>query len=148
MSSLADELLGDLDGLSGGEEDEPIEEPKPPPQAFKAPGLPASASLKRKHSGDDEDEDENMSDDDAAAGGGGLVLEGGVNPAEELDQDAVDEMELGAVTDVRSVAKLEGSKRMSDILKVNTLSVFTKRAIYIHRELNSDRLLPSPSLPL
>lgn len=111
MSSLADELLDDFDGLSGGEEEEAEEEQKP---SFKLPGAPASA-LKRKH---EEDEDENMSDDEGD-GKGGLVLEGGVKPAEELDQADVDEMELGAVSDVRNVAKLEGSKRMKDILKVN-----------------------------
>lgn len=120
MSSLADELLDDLDGLSGGEE-EPAEEEK----SFKLPGLPASTILKRKHS-EENDEDENMSDgdNDDDDNAGGLVLEGGVKPSEELDQSAVDEMELGAVTDVRSVAKLEGSKRMTEILKVNTLSSF------------------------
>lgn len=113
MSSLADELLDDLDGLSGGEE-EPVEEDK----SFKLPGLPAS--VKRKHPGDN-DEDEDMSDgeNDDDDQDGGLVLEGGIKPSEELDQSAVDEMELGAVTDVRSVAKLEGSRRMTEILKVN-----------------------------
>lgn len=119
MSSLADELLDDLDGLSGGEE-EPVSEEK----GFKAPGLPASATLKRKHS-DENDEDEAMSDGDGDDAGGGLVLEGGVQPSEELDQADVEEMELGAVTDVRSVAKLEGSRRMTEILKVNTYSLST-----------------------
>ncbi|KAH9850059.1 Nop domain-containing protein [Lenzites betulinus] len=48
---------------------------------------------------------------------GSLVLEGGMKPAEELDADEVQRMELGKVDDVRKVAKLEGSKRMIDILK-------------------------------
>lgn len=112
MSSLADELLDDFDALSGGEDEQAEEKQK---SKFKLPGAPAS-TLKRKH--EDEDEDENMSDGDEGDGKGGLVLEGGVKPAEELDQADVDEMELGAVSDVRNVAKLEGSKRMKDILKV------------------------------
>jgi U4/U6 small nuclear ribonucleoprotein PRP31 len=112
MSSLADELLDDLDGLSGGEDEQP-EEPRN--TSFKVPGTPASAP-KRKHG-----EDENMSSgDDEGDEKGGLVLEGGVKPSDELDQEDVEEMDLGAVTDVRNVAKLEGSKRMQDILKVNT----------------------------
>ncbi|ETW84547.1 hypothetical protein HETIRDRAFT_473222 [Heterobasidion irregulare TC 32-1] len=48
---------------------------------------------------------------------GGLVLEGGVKPAEELDAEEVQRMELGGIDDVTKVAKLEGSKRMADILK-------------------------------
>ena len=49
---------------------------------------------------------------------GGLVLEGGIRPAEELDAEEVQRMELGQVEDVRKVAKLYGSKRMNDILRV------------------------------
>ncbi|KAF8138163.1 hypothetical protein EV363DRAFT_1313300 [Boletus edulis] len=57
-------------------------------------------------------------EDVAAEGpGGGLVLEGGVKPAEELDAEDVQQMDLGAIEDVSSIAKLEGSKKMSDILK-------------------------------
>lgn len=116
MSSLADELLDDFDGLDGGEEE--VDEEKPQTQ-FKAPGSPASAS-KRKH--ESEDEDENMSDGEGEEDQqGGLVLEGGVKPADELDEADVEDMQLGAVSDVRNVAKLEGSKRMKDILKVNKL---------------------------
>jgi U4/U6 small nuclear ribonucleoprotein PRP31 len=118
MSSLANELLDDLDGLSGGEEDGPYESQN----GFVVPGLPASAALKRKRSDNNGDSDVNMSDgDEEEDTGGGLVLEGGVNPADELEQADVDEMELGTVQDVRSVAKLEGSKRMTEILKVITI---------------------------
>lgn len=119
MSSLADELLDDLDDFGG---DEPEEEPEPE-KTFKLPGLPASAGLKRKHQGD-EDEDMSDGEGDEGDGKGGLVLEGGIKPADELDQADVDEMELGAVTDVRSVAKLEGSKRMTEVLKVCTFCCF------------------------
>lgn len=116
MSSLADELLGDLeDDEPVQEEEERAEEPK-----FKVPNLPGpKSSLKRKAKNEDEDEDmsDGVGDEDDGAQGG-LVLEGGVKPAEELDEEDVNEMELGAVKDVRSVAKLEGSRRMTDILKV------------------------------
>lgn len=133
MSSLADELLDDLDDFGA---EEPEEEPEPE-KTFKLPGLPASAGLKRKHGGDEDEEMSDGGDDDEGDENGGLVLEGGVKPADELDQADVDEMELGAVTDVRSVAKLEGSKRMTEILKVCSHPAnFT----ICSRELNSNRL--------
>jgi hypothetical protein len=47
-----------------------------------------------------------------------LILEGGVKPAEELDAEEVQRMELGTVDDVRKVARLEGSRRMTEILSV------------------------------
>ncbi|KDQ29159.1 hypothetical protein PLEOSDRAFT_1055122 [Pleurotus ostreatus PC15] len=48
---------------------------------------------------------------------GGLVLDGGVKPADELDAEDVQQMELGDIEDVSAIAKLEGSKRMNDIIK-------------------------------
>ncbi|KAH9927134.1 Nop domain-containing protein [Epithele typhae] len=111
MSSLADELLADLDGLSG-DEDQYEEEPQPEASAS------VSAGVKRKASGSDDEMSEGEGDEE---GGnekvGSLVLDGGVKPAEELDAEEVQRMELGAVEDVRKVARLEGSKRMNDILK-------------------------------
>ncbi|KAF9815525.1 hypothetical protein IEO21_04525 [Rhodonia placenta] len=115
MSALANELLADLDGLSEGEEDqeqtEHVEQTEP--QAGPSNGV------KRKAPSDDE-----MSEGEGEAEGaeedklvGGLVLEGGIKPAEELDVEEVQRMELGGVEDVRKVAKLDGSKRMNDILK-------------------------------
>jgi U4/U6 small nuclear ribonucleoprotein PRP31 len=109
MSGLADELLADLEDHPGGEEQEEQQE---------------SNALKRKAV--DSDHDMSAEDDDEQPDGpdgkrlevGALVLEGGVKPAEELDVEDVQRMELGAVEDVNKIAKLEGSKRMSDILKV------------------------------
>ena len=71
-----------------------------------APGEVAEGSDEEEEGGED-------------AGGeiGSLVLEGGVRPAEELDAEDVQQMELGAIEDVGKIAKLEGSKRMADILK-------------------------------
>ena len=116
MSALTDELLADLDDLSEGEEEYKEESGQ---QAEAGP----SNSLKRKAPAD---EDEDMSEGEEEVNGedqkkavGSLVLEGGVRPAEELDAEEVQRMELGSVEDIRKIAKLYGSKRMSDIVKVS-----------------------------
>jgi hypothetical protein len=118
MSALADELLADLEGLSEGEDEYKEEEQDAQAEAGPSNGLKRKAPV-------EEDEDEVMSEGGEEAGGednkkaiGSLVLEGGIKPAEELDAEEVQRMELGAVEDVRKVAKLYGSKRMNDILKV------------------------------
>jgi U4/U6 small nuclear ribonucleoprotein PRP31 len=104
MSALADELLADLDGLSeGGDYSDTEDSPA-------GSTAPVAADV-------------DMSDDEGAGGSEGtgeaaLVLVGGVRPAEELDAEDVQQMELGTISDVATVAKLEGSKRMADILKV------------------------------
>jgi U4/U6 small nuclear ribonucleoprotein PRP31 len=101
-SSLADDLLNDDDFADGPADEE---------ETFVVPTLPGT---KRKT----EDSDEEMSSgDDEDETSGGLVLEGGVKPADELDEEDVKQMELGGVEDVTSVAKLEGSRRMNDILR-------------------------------
>ncbi|KAI0370164.1 Nop domain-containing protein [Pilatotrama ljubarskyi] len=122
MSSLADELLADLEGLSEGEGDyEENEEQKQ--EQSEASGSSSVAGTKRKASGSD-DEMSDVEGGEGVEGGeeeeravGSLVLEGGIKPAEELDAEEVQRMELSKVDDVRKVAKLEGSKRMNDILK-------------------------------
>ncbi|KAI9001305.1 Nop domain-containing protein [Trametes punicea] len=122
MSSLADELLADLEGFSEGEDnyEENEEQPQQQDQQPEASGSSSGAGAKRRAPGSDDE----MSDVESGEGGeeeeravGTLVLEGGVKPAEELDAEEVQRMELGKVDDVRKVAKLEGSKRMNDILK-------------------------------
>jgi hypothetical protein len=104
MSGLADELLADLEGLDVLPEEEEEQQ-----------------SRKRKA-----DDDVDMSGDEAEQGVeiGSLVLEGGVKPADELDVEDVQRMELRAIEDVSKVAKLEDSKRMSDILSVCFFLVF------------------------
>lgn len=96
MSGLADELLADLEGL----DDQTL------PQATDDVDMSDDAS------------DEGEPDSSKAIEIGSLVLEGGVQPADELDVEDVQRMELRAIEDVSKVAKLEGSKRMSDILNV------------------------------
>ncbi|OBZ76125.1 U4/U6 small nuclear ribonucleoprotein Prp31 [Grifola frondosa] len=112
MSALADELLADLDGLSEGEEDL-LEQPEQPEPS-------TSNGLKRKALSDDEMSEGEGEGEDGTEGDkivGALLLEGGIKPADELDAEEVQRMELGGIEDVRKVAKLDGSKRMVDILK-------------------------------
>lgn len=120
MSGLADELLADLDGLSDNGSADYEENNDIPAQATNS----APNGLKRKADGDvDMSEDEGVADEEEDAvgegSGGGLVLEGGMKPAEELDAEDVQQMDLGGIEDITSIAKLQGSKKMSDILKVN-----------------------------
>lgn len=112
MSALADELMADLDGLSDAGDDYNEGE-------LEDPGT--SNGLKRKATADSDDvisEDGEGEVGEEAEATTGMVLEGGVKPAEELDAEEVQRMELGAVDDVRKVARLEGSKRMTEILGV------------------------------
>ncbi|KAI9454616.1 Nop domain-containing protein [Russula earlei] len=109
MSALADELMADLGGLSdaGDDYNEELEEPG------------SSSHLKRKATTDPDDviSEEGEGEVDGETGGPiGMILEGGVKPAEELDAEEVRRMELGTVDDVRKVARLEGSRRMAEIL--------------------------------
>lgn len=128
MSGFADDLLADLEGLDddGNLDDEQEEEQPQQP----APSSSATNDLKRKAAGtaESEDEDDDMEDgeetakdaDGKAVEVGGLVLEGGIKPADELDAEDVQRMELGGIEDVNTIAKLEGSKRMNDVLKART----------------------------
>jgi U4/U6 small nuclear ribonucleoprotein PRP31 len=112
MSGLADELLADLGGFSDNEEEYPEEDPAP--STSTAPnGVKRKAATSDAEMSDDEGEGEG--DQQEAVG---LVLEGGIKPADELDAEDVQQMELGGVEDVRKIARLDGSKRMADILKV------------------------------
>jgi U4/U6 small nuclear ribonucleoprotein PRP31 len=116
MSGLADELLADLDGLSDAGEEYPEEE---------TAGPSGSGNNGAKRKAPDEGSDDEMSevgeDKEVTEEQTGLVLEGGVRPADELDAEEVQRMELGSVDDVSKVAKLYGSKKMSDILNVSSV---------------------------
>ncbi|KZS94095.1 Nop domain-containing protein [Sistotremastrum niveocremeum HHB9708] len=111
MSGLADELLADLDGMSDEDEEE-VPDQASTSEALQPPrGVKREAGSDIEMSGDEEDEGEGENEI------GGLVLEGGVRPADELDEETVAQMDLMGVEDVRKIAKLEGSKRMNDVLK-------------------------------
>lgn len=141
MGGLAEELEADLFDASGDENEEYADE-EPTTSSSNANNAAASSSSstagqKRKAEDDlaepheDADEDEEMGDEEAQGKEiGSLVLEGGVKPADELDLEDVQQMELGGIEDVTKIAKLEGSKRMSDILRVReiVLSVYGQEA--------------------
>lgn len=118
MGDLADELLADIEGFSDAGEDENEDNKE---TRGRTPGSVPNA-LKRKAEDDIDMSDlEGEGTDEAGADGTGstesFVLEGGVRPAEELDVEDVQQMDLGGIEDVSSIAKLESSKRMADILK-------------------------------
>lgn len=148
MSSLADELLADLEDLSGGEDNYDDNEEQAQDAEQPVASGSSTTGVKRKASGSDDE----MSDVEGGEGGeeeenaiGTLVLEGGVKPAEELDAEEVQRMELGKVDDVRKVAKLDGSKRMNDILKA---SASQHEQIRLLTTAAGDREIPSqPQYP-
>ncbi|GAA6009005.1 hypothetical protein JCM11491_005709 [Sporobolomyces phaffii] len=100
MTSLADELMNDLDDLDSGSElgeDEPRIEVAP--------------EIKQEEDDDEGTHDAELTDEMFT------VPEGGVRPAEELDQDQVDRMDLTHVGQVAKVAKLFGGKTLKDVLQ-------------------------------
>ncbi|KAG7097136.1 hypothetical protein E1B28_004514 [Marasmius oreades] len=118
MSGLANELLADLDG----DDDQEYIEEEEEKQNLGSMG-PPSLPLKRKVVDDLEEDMEDVEDveDDESNEKqeevGGLILPGGIKPADELDAEDVQQMDLGGIEDVGKIAKLEGSKKMTDILK-------------------------------
>lgn len=137
MSALANELMADLDGLSDEDYNEEPEEPE------------SSRGLKRKAATDPDDvmsEDGEGEADGETEGPTGMVLEGGVKPAEELDSEEVQRMELSTVDDVRKVARLEGSRRMSEILSVCFFSCcVVLRLTFWHRKSKSTKPIHRPA---
>jgi len=138
MSALADELMADLDGLSDAGDDYNDDEPEQ--------GGPSNGP-KRKATADDgaiseDDEEENGGEGDGTAG---MVLEGGVKPAEELDAEEVQRMDLGSVDDVRTVARLEGSRRMAEILGVRFFISGSMLTLTPHSAQEIEKYQASPS---
>ncbi|KAF9072715.1 hypothetical protein BDP27DRAFT_1217163 [Rhodocollybia butyracea] len=113
MSGLADELLADLDGLSDDGGDYNEEENN---ENDAGPSTDAVRKRKAEGSGDEMSEDE-AGEAEEKQGVEGMVLAGGIRPAEELDAEDVQAMDLGGIEDVSKIAKLQGSKKMLDILK-------------------------------
>ncbi|KAI0824675.1 Nop domain-containing protein [Trametes gibbosa] len=151
MSSLADELLADLEGLSEGEgEYDEVEEPQEgQPQASGSSSVAAGVKRKAASGPDDDMSDAEGGEDGEEQEGavGSLVLEDGIKPAEELDADEVQRMELGKVDDVRKVAKLEGSKRMNDILKASTMHILEIEKYQANPSTPEQMALPTHSNP-
>ncbi|GAA6006808.1 hypothetical protein JCM10207_009103 [Rhodosporidiobolus poonsookiae] len=123
MASLADELMNDLDDLDGGDSDLDND-------LDHLVAGPSSSSVAATHSAPAQDDNsptlKQEDDDDADLGdldmgdavpeGQAYVPEGGVRPAEELDQEAVEGMDLKAVAEVGKVAKLQGGRTLRDVL--------------------------------
>ncbi|KAI9614449.1 hypothetical protein H4Q26_009605 [Puccinia striiformis f. sp. tritici PST-130] len=110
---LADELLNDLDGDSGSEE----EKAEVDEEGFLRPNLPHSSSSKRKQNDEDQDsEDDDMDgEEDQKFGSIGLPANG-IEPAQEMDIDDVKQMVLTDIEDVGSVAKLWNSRTLKEVM--------------------------------
>lgn len=124
MADLADELLRDLEGDDGEVGSYSDEEPGSPA----ADNVAASSGTRGKRKADDDEDGENgmkadNSDDDVPAGYVKqeevemAIPEGGVRPAEELDAEDVAQMQLRNVKDVKSVARLSGTKTFKEVLQ-------------------------------
>lgn len=142
--SLADELLNDLDGLSDDETPEQAEASASGsgPGSMGPPALPINGKRKAEDNANDDDEEDDeldnaLSGNNAASGSGtgdngvdtgatmadgtsaaGYVGAGGTRPAEELDREDVEGMDLKDVQDVEAVVKLHKSKKLLDTLQV------------------------------
>lgn len=108
--SLADSLLADLDGLSDGEAE------APQASASNGSGMMPPPPPKRSLADDLEDDEGDMKMEDGTDAVG-FVPEGGVRPAEELDQDEVNQTDLAAVDDIRKVAKLMSGTKLREVVE-------------------------------
>ncbi|KAG0146864.1 hypothetical protein CROQUDRAFT_656855 [Cronartium quercuum f. sp. fusiforme G11] len=120
---LADELLNDLDGDSGLEEEV---------QAGIYDHSVQFSSNKRAHE-DDDSEDE---DKEQLGIGDVGVLAGGTEPAQEMDVDDVKKMDLMDFHDVGSVAKLWSSRTLKDVM--TRIEHFTKNPSSEHSSGETD----------
>jgi U4/U6 small nuclear ribonucleoprotein PRP31 len=138
--SLADDLLADLDGLSDGEGNYSEDEAQNTTTAG-----PSTSTSKDANGDVDMSDDEGEGDEAAEGVVGSLVMEGGIRPAEELDAEDVQQMELGDIEDVSSVAKLEGSKRMSETLKVSSVDTTLCFELIMMQEIDKYQANPTAS---
>jgi U4/U6 small nuclear ribonucleoprotein PRP31 len=128
---LEEDLLADLEGDDAYDEQEQGDdvvagdEANPAEQAddifsTRAPTLKRKASHADNDNGMDEDTDEDEDGVQVKEEEMDMVIpEGGVRPADELDEDDVAKMQLKNVRDVSSVAKLAGSKVFKEVLQVS-----------------------------
>lgn len=114
MTSLADELMNDLDDLgSGSEEEDSAFATGTHAESSSSTQPPLSTTSIKEEEASDEEGDVELSDEMYR------VPEGGIKPAEELDQDQVDRMDLASIGQVNKVAKLYGGKTLKDVLQVS-----------------------------
>ncbi|GAA5908818.1 hypothetical protein JCM6882_005459, partial [Rhodosporidiobolus microsporus] len=125
MTSLADDLLNDLDSLDGGSDiDDDLDNMVAGPSGSTSASATVVAAdgspgVKQEEDVEGEGEDDEMADGELGEDvkpGEVHVPEGGVRPAEELDQEAVEAMDLGAVKEVGKVAKLYGGRTLKEVL--------------------------------
>lgn len=116
--SLADELLADLDGLS---DDGHVSEQETTAQPEAGPSKPRAVEGDNNEDEEDEDMDQGNVEAGAKLADGtsatGYVPSGGVRPADELDRDEVEGMNLQVVEDVESVVKLHRSRKLLETLE-------------------------------
>jgi U4/U6 small nuclear ribonucleoprotein PRP31 len=92
----------------------------PPP----LPGGGAGTGVKRSAAQEleddvEEDEDADGMQLDNGASAVGFVPEGGVRPAEELDEDEVEAVDMSGYTDVGVVARLHKGRKLKEVLAVS-----------------------------
>ena len=117
MSALADELTADFAELEDQELDEYDEGELEDPTTSQNGNKSAVDRDGDAEMSDGEGEDTEITDGPNALNEKG-VMPGGVQPAEQLDPATVQRMELSSVGDVSKVARLFGSKKMNDVIKV------------------------------
>ncbi|GAA5901091.1 U4/U6-U5 snRNP complex subunit PRP31 [Sporobolomyces salmoneus] len=108
MTSLADELMNDLDDLGSGSEGEDQEL-----EQLVASSTSGPSQIKQEEDEPEAGEGEDVEITDEMM----KVPEGGIKPAEELDQDQVDRMDFAQVGQVGKVAKLYTGKTLKDVLQ-------------------------------
>ncbi|GAA6064782.1 hypothetical protein JCM10212_004804 [Sporobolomyces blumeae] len=113
MTSLADELMNDLDDLGSGsdEGDQELEAALGATGGAESLADPGAMDADQGEDGDENDGAEHEIGDEM------VVPEGGVKPAEELDADEVNRMDLASVAQVSKVAKLHGGRTLKDVLQ-------------------------------
>ncbi|BGP32348.1 U4/U6-U5 snRNP complex subunit prp31 [Rhodotorula toruloides] len=116
MTSLADELMNDLDDLgSGSELDDELDAAIAGPSGTN--GGTDEAMAGDEGGADEDGEAEGEAGMEDVPAGEVHVPEGGIKPAEELDSDAVNQMDLTGVTEVGKVAKLQNGRNMRVVLQ-------------------------------
>jgi U4/U6 small nuclear ribonucleoprotein PRP31 len=107
----------------------------PPPLPMKAGpsklGNGASQGVKRSAADPLEDlegEDDVDMDNTAEGQGVGFVPEGGVRPADELDEDDVEGVDMTGYKDVGVVAKLHKGRKLKEVLEVG-LSPYARQGV-------------------
>lgn len=129
--SLVDDLLNDLDGLSddGGVISESEQQDQGGPSGTSHQNDFGNSSSKKRSAPDDDGtpdgEDEEMDQGNVESGAiledgtsaTGFVPMGGTRPAEELDREEVEGMNLVAFDNVESVVKLHKSRKLQDALQ-------------------------------